>query len=154
MNSHYPHINDFSAENEALLQRTLENIRKTVFNADLDPQTEDLVETVLSRVVTTIGQIGYDDFHDTASLPGAHGSPKSIVGAGMPINMVPSDVLGACHPVLLAIAKGKNKRSLKSFPMVMRQVRKHLIQCELTQTVLLLTDTWDPSLFEESAEDL
>ncbi|HIA01095.1 MAG TPA: hypothetical protein EYN66_04195 [Myxococcales bacterium] len=55
---------------------------------------------------------------------------------------------------MLAIAKGKNKRSLKSFPMVMRQVRKHLIQCELTQTVLLLTDTWDPSLFEESAEDL
>ena len=37
---------------------------------------------------------------------------------------------------------------------MMRQVRSHLINCEYTKVVLLLTDSWDKERFRESQADL
>ncbi len=89
------------------------------------------------------------------------GDLSDVIGdwGGMPpfdnINVIPSaGRKGACHNTLLATASGSGT-SRKGFLSIMRQVRRHLIDCfGKTRVVVLLTDTWDPAKFRESRADI
>ena len=75
-------------------------------------------------------------------------------GTGEIFNLIPHDSNGGtCHDILVAIARGSHHRRF-GFRSVMRQVRSHLINCEYTKFVLLLTDNWDREKFRESQADL
>ena len=75
-------------------------------------------------------------------------------GNGEVFNLIPHDHNdGICHDILVAIARGSHNRRW-GFRSVMRQVRSHLINCEYTKVVLLLTDSWDKERFRESQADL
>lgn len=84
--------------------------------------------------------------------PAAH--VREIIGRQTDINIIPGVEEGICCPLALALSTiGSPNRY--SFRTVMRQVRKHMIDCfNDTGAVLVITDVWSPRLLEESLLDL
>ena len=84
--------------------------------------------------------------------PAAH--VREIIGRQIDINIIPGVEEGICCPLALALSTigSPNKYSFRT---VMRQVRKHLIDCfNDTGALLVITDVWSPRLLEESLLDL
>ena len=80
--------------------------------------------------------------------------PDSMLGNSEPINVIPSNgIEGPCRRTLLAMARGRGRRP-GSFEAVLREVRRHLIDCDCTRFVILLTDRWAPDEFEEHRQDI
>jgi hypothetical protein len=98
-----------------------------------------------------MAEIGFDEFVDDVSSGDLGGGRESLVGASA-INLIPSDVRGSCHALLLAVSKG-DKRAI-GFPSIMRQVREHLIRCPATLSVIVLCDHWGPGSLDEHLGDL
>jgi hypothetical protein len=84
----------------------------------------------------------------------ASGNPDSLLGSHGGCNVIPSrDQNGHCQNLVVALARGKG-RDERSFKNVLRELRRHLIDCKGTQVAVLLSDRWAPDEFEESRMDI
>lgn len=84
----------------------------------------------------------------------ASGNPESLLGGHGGCNVIPSrGQNGQCHDLVVALARGKG-RDERSFKNVLRELRRHLIECKGTQVAVLLSDRWAPDEFEESRMDI
>jgi hypothetical protein len=117
---------------------------------DLSGFLKEDILSVLDGLSGLILERGYGSlFFDG---PAAH--VREIIGRQTDINIIPGVEEGICCPLALAlITIGSSNRY--SFRTVMRQVRKHMIDCfNDTGAVLVVTDVWSPRLLEESLLDL
>lgn len=73
----------------------------------------------------------------------------------LPVNVIPSDKIGPCEPILVAFMRGDTRGEVAPMP-IFRQVRSHLVNCyQVTRVVILVMDVWNPSKhFAESRLDL
>ena len=131
-----------------------------MYNIDIDGFLDQMTESDMSdndyaeirRTLEGLAGILSDvPFGDLSDVLGDWGGMRSFDD----INIIPSvGKKGTCHNTLLATASGSGA-SRKGFLGIMRQVRRHLIDCfGRTRIVILLTDTWDPAKFRESRADI
>ena len=84
----------------------------------------------------------------------ASGGLESLLGSHGGCNVVPSRGQdGQCCDLVLALARGKGKGE-QSFENVLRELRRHLIDCKKTKVAVLLTDRWTLEEFKESRMDI
>ncbi len=127
-------------------------IRDILVNARLRPETLGRVEELIQELRMALSDFDADRLFEGQSVDE---SPLRGFGGRGDVVVIPGRGHGACAPIVLAIARGRDGRSPHSVPTVMREVRAHLISCfEVAEVVLLLTDRWDPDLLRESALDL
>jgi hypothetical protein len=143
------------ADHSALLHLMSERIVIPSFKPYLDQIQDDnlrgTAELVLERITQAISEIGFEEFVEDLSSSDFRGGPESLVGASS-INLIPSEHLGPCRGLLLAVSKG-DKKSI-GFPSIMRNVREHLIRCPETKAVIVLCDWWWPTMLDEHLGDL
>ncbi len=118
------------------------------FLEGLAGSVHDTVQRVIERVTIAIAEMGFKEYIEEVVSDAPSRDPILLQDVGA-INMIPSDILGPCHDVLLAISKG-NKGSL-GFTEIMRQVREHLIKCPRTQAVVVVCDFWTQAALREHA---
>ena len=131
-----------------------------MYNIDIDSFLDQMSESDVSdndyaevrRTLEGLERVLHEvPFGDLSDVLGDWGGMHPFAD----INIIPSaGRKGACHNTLLATASGSGT-SRKGFLGIMRQVRRHLIDCfGKTRVVILLTDTWDPAKFRESRADI
>ena len=107
------------------------------------------VVTILDILQENLTNIAYNQLLEPEYLSKLEDTFKNTNVSLIPAN----NQIVSCNDILLAISSGKssNKTGIK---IIMRQIRKHLIDCyENTKIVILITDTNDRKIFEESALD-
>jgi hypothetical protein len=110
-----------------------------------DPEHENIVG-ILRRVAQALSEMDYSTFVEAVLSEGGQDGPDSMIGNTEPINLIPSENKGSCCATLLALSTRRH-RAL-AFPVVMRKVKAHLIECAgITKAVIFMTDTWDANEF-------
>lgn len=110
------------------------------------------ISRVLCRVESAISEVGYENFLEDLSSAEFLGGNDSPVGSDA-INLIPAHGKAACCTTLLAVSQGDKKAI--GFPSIMKQVRKHLIDCiNKTRVVIVLCDHWHPDMLEDHIGDL
>ena len=110
------------------------------------------IRSVVEKIAEAIHQRGYPEFAgDIASL--GLFADRDLGGIGQPINVIPGDHRSecGCASLLVAVARSGGKTSLKK---IIPMVRKHLIDCEITNAVIIVTDEWNPGILGDSLGDL
>lgn len=108
---------------------------------------------MLERLITAIGEIGYDRFLDDVTDDDFLGGDDSPVGTGE-INIIPAASRVPCSSILLALSRGDNRRGPFGFSNIMRRTKTHLIECEpKTKLVVFICDTWNGQSFTEDHLD-
>lgn len=126
------------------LQKFLDGLMRDEIADQVDVQ---LVDHVLGRIADAVREMGYDDFASDVSSRDFVGGDDSPVGSGR-INLIPSKHKGACHPILVAVAKGASRSKSTGFIKIMQQVKTHLINCAgTTRVAIVLCDSWDTKNF-------
>jgi hypothetical protein len=126
-------------------------ISEFVRHMAIDDRHRDTVSRVIERIRAAVADFGYDNFVDDVSAEEFFGGDDSPVGSTA-INLIPSELRGACSPVLVAVSKG-DKRGL-GFPAIMMRVREHLIRCPQTRVAIILCDHWRPGMLDDHLGDL
>jgi len=112
------------------------------------------IRSVVEKIAEAILQRGYPEFAaDIASLGLFADRDRDLGGIVLPINVIPHDHRSecGCAPLLVAVARSGGKTSLKK---IIPMVRKHLIDCEITNAVIIVTDEWNPGILGDSLGDL
>ena len=136
-----------SEPGETMFNMDVKGLLDEMSGAEIDSALKARVETVLVRLGDLLAEIPLDEI---PGILGDWGGARSFSD----VNIIPSDSnSSACHSILLAIASGHSKTN--SLSGVLREVRRHLIDCfRENQVVIILTDTWDPKKFSESEADI
>jgi hypothetical protein len=110
------------------------------------------VNRMLRRVESAISEVGYENFLEDLSSAEFLGGIDSPLGSDA-IDLIPVHGKAACCTTLLAVSQGDKKAI--GFPSIMKQVRKHLIECaNKTRVVIVLCDRWHPNMLEDHIGDL
>lgn len=119
-----------------------------ISGSDVTDNDRANVAQVLKSLEKLLSDIPFEDLPDVLGDWGGMHSFSDV-------NIIPTtQSKGACCHLLLATASGSGA-SRRGLVGVLRQVRRHLIECfGITRVVILLTDTWDPSKFRESRADI
>lgn len=118
---------------------------------DVDDNYRSVVDRVLRRMQEAIGELGYDNFIDDITSKELVGGDESVVGADG-VNVIPGHGSGVCNPIVLAVSRG-DKRTV-GFPIVMKQLREHLIRCiGTTKVVIVLCDHWRTDMLDDHLGD-
>lgn len=128
------------------------SIELFVQQLNIEAGERQTVSRVLRRVESAISEVGYDSFLEDLSSSEFLGGNDSPVGSDA-INLIPGHGKVACCTTLLAVSQGDKKAI--GFPSIMKQVRKHLIDCiNMTRVVIVLCDHWQPDMLEDHIGDL
>lgn len=128
-----------------------EKIQDILKETNIKPETQDRVR----KLIYDLQRVHSDyDINQIQDILASGGQLFPGMGQDGSIVVIPGDSPGHCAPIIIAIAKGRDRRSRFGLPNVMREVRAHLINCfEIAEVVLLLTDQWDPQIMKESEYD-
>jgi hypothetical protein len=122
---------------------------------DEDFDDRENLRSMIERITVAVSEIGYDGVAAAIVSHGGQSGRESMIGNLQPINLIPSESTGECCRLVLVVAHGGKASRKRGFPSVMRQLRAHLISCAReSKLVVILTNTWDPKLIEESRLDL
>jgi hypothetical protein len=63
---------------------------------------------------------------------------------GGQINVIPGTHEDSCNEILLALSRGTSKGTVGDlgFNGIMQKVRRHLLDCPITKTVVIVSDHW------------
>ena len=128
-----------------------EKIQDILKETNIKPETQDRV----GKLIDDLQRVHSDyDINQIQDILASGGRLFPGMGQDGSIVVIPRDSPGHCAPIILAIAKGRDRRSRFGLPNVMREIRAHLIHCfEIAEVVVLLTDQWDPQVMKESEND-
>ena len=75
---------------------------------------------------------------------------------GGQINVIPGTHEGSCNEILLALSRGTSKGTVGDlgFNVIMQKVRRHLLDCPITKTVVVVSDHWGKKMLNEHLLDL
>ena len=112
----------------------------------------DELESIISRINKVIFDVGYDEFCALMVSENEIYTKDVMIGSKDLINVIPLKFFpGVCMPCVLVMAKERSGQF--SFKDVMKELRALLINCAKTQTVIILTDVWRPSLINSDKGD-
>jgi hypothetical protein len=137
----------------ALDESALSNLQKAVRNLETEVAESRDVQQIVSRVASYVQVFGYDHFVEDVTQDRGQWGSSSGIGSREMINLVPGRKSGACHRIVMGLARGRtSKRSLKN---VMKSLQSHLRRCAgTTKIVIVITDVWDKESFDSSMDDI
>ena len=68
------------------------------------------------------------------------------------INVIPGTHEGSCNEILLALSKSTAGNF--GFNGIMQKVRRHLLDCPITKTVIVISDHWGKKMLNDHLLDL
>ena len=131
-------------------------IRRITFDRDASPPPASAVlERLLGRLETTIGELGYKAVVEDLISNDMIGGDDSLLASNQ-VTIIPGNMDDASRPILLGVTRGWNGKDSLSFPRVMRQVRTRLTEARGgIKHVVVFCDGWDsPAFDEEHREEL
>ena len=126
-------------------------MRKLIRDMDLDasPPASSILERLLERLKTAIGELGYEAVAQDLVSDDLIGGDDSLL-ASDEVMVIPGHMDDDSRPILLAVTRGWNGKEALSFTRVMRQVKARLTSGRgAIQHVVVFCDAWDTPAFEE-----
>jgi hypothetical protein len=121
----------------------------------LSPEECANAKSIVESLGVSIEERGYKDVFDEITSNDAGNGGKSPVRNTLPVNQIPGVPCEECYPVMVVLASGDDPESQTGLPQSLRRLRSHLIRCiGTTKVVILVTDTWEANVVEESLQDL
>jgi hypothetical protein len=127
--------------------------RKLIPDMDEGLPASTILERLLERLETAIGELGYEAVVEDLISEDLIGGDDSLL-ASDEVMVIPGHMDDASRPILLAVTRGWNGKEALSFTWVMRQVKARLTAGAGTiRHVLVFCDAWDTPAFEEEHRD-
>ena len=100
-------------------------MRKIIRDMDEDPPASTILERLLERLETAIGELGYEAVALDLVSDDLIGGDDSLL-ASDEVMVIPGHMDDDSRPILLAVTRGWNGKEALSFARVMRQVKARL----------------------------
>ena len=121
----------------------------------LSPEECANAKSIVENLGVSIEKRGYQDVFDEITSADAGNGSSSALGNTLPVNQIPGVPCEECYPVTVVLASGDDPESQTGLPHSLRRLRSQLIRCiGTTKVVILVTDTWETNVVEESLQDL